>query len=333
MKKIYAVLTMATAILTSSIASAQEPFFNLTVLGDDYTPLTLPTSLTQGIPYDDPDYTVEFGFDFPYLGHYYQNINFDGWDGYGVEMILSSTNLATPYAQISPFMMDIIDGQYDNNGKADSDIRYVVEGEVGSRIFRIEWSNVAFYNEGAPYSMRYNLQMWLFENGVIEFHYGAQEGLDYNVINDYEGVPVTFVRELDVLNYTFVEMWTLSGDAANPTWQDYPTFDDFDAGVHLSTAPDNGTVYHFEPLLVSVEEMDVLTVALYPNPAQDQINVRGNWDLGSKYKILDQVGREVLVGNLASEFQTINIESLAAGLYFMQVSDKNEISVLRFNVK
>lgn len=333
MKKFYATLTL---VLTLSVTSlfGQEPFFDLFVLSGDYSALVLPNSLSQGIPYDDPDYTVPIGFDFDYLGNTYQTLTFNGYDAYGCELLFTSDDLSIMPSQISPFMMDIIDGQFDAEGKADSDIRYVVEGVEGSRIFKLEWSNVAFYNEGEPYSMRINLQMWLYEqDNAIEFHYGAQENLDYDVIFDYDGVPITFVRNLDMNDYSFQEMWTLSGDVANPVWVDYTSFNNFDAGVHLNAAPANGVIYRFFPLLVNVEEKNRAAFNVYPNPCEDQISVNGEWSAGSIYKIFDMTGRVVSTGQLSTGVTQIAVNHLSSATYIIEVSDKNEVSRSRFNVK
>jgi outer membrane protein assembly factor BamB len=57
----------------------------------------------------------------------------------------------------------------------------------------------------------------------------------------------------------------------------------------------------------------------YPNPANDVVNIQiNNTLIGSDFVIYDQTGRKVLNGKLVDNINTINVNSLASGMYFLK---------------
>jgi hypothetical protein len=331
MKKLYSLICV---LFLTVGAFAQDPYFELFVLSTDYVPLSNSTSLTQGIPYDDPEYEVNIGFEFDYLGNTFSNIIFGGYDGYGCELLFYSEGFTPPMHQISPYMMDIIDGQLDNNGKADSDIRYITEGEPGSRIFKLEWSNVGFYNEGSPYAMRMNLQVWLYEqDSAIEFYYGPRTTLDHSIISDYEGVPVSFMRNFSLDTYTWEDGFSLMGDPANPAWSNMNDEAALSTNQHLTETPSNGTVYRFFPLLVGVEETELKPVSIYPNPASDFIQVNRHTEEQSKATIYNSVGQIVWSNTITGMTNRIDLNGFSKGAYILQIENKNTVVTERFIVR
>jgi len=63
---------------------------------------------------------------------------------------------------------------------------------------------------------------------------------------------------------------------------------------------------------------------IYPNPATDQITITMQNPAAVAFKIMDQTGREVFSGQLTGNETTVNIESLAAGLYFISLDKGNK---------
>jgi hypothetical protein len=57
---------------------------------------------------------------------------------------------------------------------------------------------------------------------------------------------------------------------------------------------------------------------MYPNPARDVLNIKLKGDISATYKIVNMTGQTVLKGQL---LKSINLESLQAGVYFIQVND------------
>lgn len=68
-------------------------------------------------------------------------------------------------------------------------------------------------------------------------------------------------------------------------------------------------------------------VDIYPNPANDLINVKVNSNLiNSKYYIINSLGQNISSGKLTNENTTINIEGLPNGIYLFQVGPLNQHS-------
>jgi hypothetical protein len=62
-------------------------------------------------------------------------------------------------------------------------------------------------------------------------------------------------------------------------------------------------------------------IEIFPNPSNLELNINASLQL-TEYSILNNVGAFLLKGNL-SDKQSVNISSLATGLYFIKVRDKS----------
>jgi hypothetical protein len=70
--------------------------------------------------------------------------------------------------------------------------------------------------------------------------------------------------------------------------------------------------------LLAVEQFKNTTgIALYPNPANDIINVSGHHDVAD-YAISDNMGRIVMTGKLLGNEQRISLTNLATGVYYFK---------------
>jgi hypothetical protein len=316
-----------------NLAQVSDPFFFLTIGQEVYSPLINQTSLTQGIPYDDPEYIVPIGFDFDYLGYTYQTLYFAGVDSYGMELEFRGIDNTYPVCRISPCMLDIIDGQYNVEGKADSDIRYEVVGPPGNQIFKLEWDNVAFYNEGAPYSMRLDVQMWLYQSsGIIEFRYGPRTELDYDVILDYTGVPVMFMRDVNQDDGTWEAAQALLGSPEDPEFTDIQDDFDLNGSLYLDALPDNGVVYTFSPLLVNIKESDK-EMQIFPNPADETLYIKTDTFINQQVALYNSQGQMLTTVQLRNSLERLDIRNLPAGVYFLNIFDKNNSHVEKVVIK
>lgn len=316
-----------------SLAQISDPFFFLSIGQDTYSPLSNQNSLTQGIPYDDPEYIVPIGFDFDYLGYTYQTLYFAGVDSYGMELEFRGADDTYPVCRISPCMLDIIDGQYDAEGKADSDIRYEVVGPPGNQVFKLEWSNVAFYNEGAPYSMRLNVQMWLYQStGIIEFRYGPRTELDYDVILDYAGVPVMFTRNVNMDDGTWEAAQALLGTPTDLEFTEIQNDFDLNESLYLSAIPDNGVVYTFSPLIVNVNESEK-ELQIFPNPADETLYIQTDGFINQQAILYNSQGQLVTMTPLRNSLERLDVQDLPAGVYFLNIFDMNNSHVEKVVIK
>ena len=67
--------------------------------------------------------------------------------------------------------------------------------------------------------------------------------------------------------------------------------------------------------------------SLYPNPAQDFITIISNESTESAYQILNAKGKLIQVGKMNLESKTIDIRSLHAGVYFIQLEGQAPIQI------
>ncbi|MEM9886414.1 MAG: fibronectin type III domain-containing protein [Bacteroidota bacterium] len=81
----------------------------------------------------------------------------------------------------------------------------------------------------------------------------------------------------------------------------------------------------------TAEEVDMLSVDLYPNPTKESLNIVSNQAI-EQLEIIDLAGRRVRIGwrNLSDEKIEVAVHTLAAGTYFIRLQTSKETKVLRF---
>ena len=77
----------------------------------------------------------------------------------------------------------------------------------------------------------------------------------------------------------------------------------------------------------SVEDEDLSTFEVYPNPALQSINISSSIDLGLRIEIYNTLGSIVLE---SSESKNIDISELKTGTYTIRIIGKNEIQTSQF---
>ena len=80
-----------------------------------------------------------------------------------------------------------------------------------------------------------------------------------------------------------------------------------------------GIIYDY-PDDLGFNELNQSNITLYPNPATNQINVKGNYKL---LQIYNSVGE--LIMTISNNTKTIDISALANGLYFIKGVDENDV--------
>ena len=97
--------------------------------------------------------------------------------------------------------------------------------------------------------------------------------------------------------------------------------------VGLMTAGGNqlGNGYYpamdLQALSIQDKSMDV-QIKLYPNPVLSVLNIDNNLT-NQPYDIIDTLGKVILKGNLNQGHNSINVEQLSKGVYYLKVADKN----------
>ncbi len=135
---------------------------------------------------------------------------------------------------------------------AGSTHRYETSGTAPNRIFKLEFNNVGFDYEMAMTGLalsKAHFQIWLYEGGSIEYHYGPNTVSDLDAIDYWPKQSSGISSYWDFEEYMAYFMWS-SGDSDDPAYPLFfnveydslnisPAFDGWDAW------PSNGVVYKY----------------------------------------------------------------------------------------
>jgi surface protein len=90
----------------------------------------------------------------------------------------------------------------------------------------------------------------------------------------------------------------------------------------LTSAPNNWTITDggLDCTGLSTEDFNTSSLKLYPNPVISVLNLDNNLT-NQPYNIIDTLGKIVLKGNLNEGDNSINVEQLSKGIYYLKVSD------------
>ena len=317
------IILLSVLLLT---ASGFSQTYTFAAFPGGYSDLISSTSLNNGQVWDDPYYSVPIGFNFEYFGESLTNIEISD-EGLG-GLLTAGDCVADPtMSYLIAYGADIIDRGYDGPVSL-SNISYKTEGAVGTRICKIEWNNVGFYdgtNDASGNKIDYlNFQLWLYEtSNVIEIRFGPKSITEPLI--DFEGETGSFVilaHDIDcnsggILGHELI----LSGTPANPDFYD-DVFSLEDTILFLNGVIPPLTVYRFTPASTASQNelSSTPSFSVVPNPAEDQISLFHEGNGTSKISdvsILDMSGK-VLLSNLNFNAQ-IPVGELQSGMYFVQI--------------
>ena len=151
--------------LSSLNIFAQDINYYFEQFTNEYSNLSNGTSLNNGAIWDDPQYTIDLGFDFRILNQPTNYLQFADLGGSLVDTSFKYFIFATT--------SDLSDRSFNTeNSVSVSPISYKIETGNNGSICKIEWKNAGFYEdeEGIYYT---NFQLWLYEGSdMLEIHYG-----------------------------------------------------------------------------------------------------------------------------------------------------------------
>jgi hypothetical protein len=290
--------------------------YSFSVTTGTYRDLIGATSINNNEIWDDPEYVIPIEFNFDLY-----DITIDSLALGGLGAILYSEidlNNETGYV-IVPFAADLID-RGDISGTSQSPISSKLDGTPGSRILKIEWKNAGFYAELDRFGTLndfINIQLWLYEgSNDIEFHYGSHKIT--NPYINYEGETGAIIGLSD---YELYNAYLLSGDPNNPVVENDVVF--------LNGTPADGTIYRFSRNSSSIQSNASRehSIKIYPNPFETETVIQtdillhdGNLTL---YNSLGQIVKQI--SNISGHQVTLQRDNLTSGLYFIQLTERNQI--------
>lgn len=210
-------------------------------------------------------------------------------------------------------------------------IQYKMEGEVGNRIFKVEWFNngIVADTENNAY---FNGQMWLHEtSNIIDLFYGTGDVSD---ISFFFGGPVvgilTYEDDPDSEEFArHTNCISKVGDEEELIYTYVDFGDDVDVLPTLDVLPASGTRYRLIPDSGSaVKEITHIENLVYPNPVKDQLNLRNiTNDQYDQIDIIDSNGKIMR----SQQFSTsIDVKDLSSGTYSILLKGSEDTAVSRF---
>ena len=296
-----------------------------------YTPLENSISITQGEEWDDEEYSIPLEFNINLFGDVFNTLVVDA------NGIVSDEGI-DEYEFLSGLLVynvDLIDRGYDT-GEAQSDISYLVEGEEGDRILKIEWENAGFYEDYYINSSQsfVNIQCWINERDEsIEYRYGDNLITNDNIFSYYGGGPlVGMVHNLNGDDETFDEFALLAGVPSSPILTLVKNFSELENGEFLMASPAPNTRYRFTRMDVSTNEIQDISsqFSLYPNPTSTALNLVQSADI-EEVKSLSIYGNDGrLIKTIATDFSNIDVADLVSGVYQLNILTEDGLAVKRF---
>ena len=295
-----------------------------------YTDLVGSTSINNGFTWDDPQYAIPIGFNFDYFGETINEIFIEDF-GFGATLATDTSETGT-VAFLIPYGADIIDRAYDVvndivTAGSSSNISYLLDGNSGSRILKIEWNNVGFYTELADNGVSNdftNFQLWLFEgSNDIEVHIGpnsiTQPGLSFDGLS---GSFVALLSAYDIDNDSITgEGIILEGDPTSPT---IPTILSSSTPYAFTGPIPEGTIYRFSTTVVGLSELKSQSIdfSISPNPVVNNFRITLNEPITNNAvtTLLNMSGQ--VVKQITALNETIDVSDLSEGIYFVRISSE-----------
>ncbi|MAM30589.1 MAG: hypothetical protein CMC13_16355 [Flavobacteriaceae bacterium] len=121
---------------------------------------------------------------------------------------------------------------------------------------------------------------------------------------------------------TYFEFYFANASMTDPYL--YDITDDGNSGKSMTITNVNGDTAYYNNALLSVEETNFDSISLYPNPATDRVTIQAEISV-------DQVHLYNVLGNRLlsqkNQTNTIDISSLSAGVYFVEVVSSQQRSI------
>jgi len=319
---------LSVIVFQFSHVAAQTNTYIFKSSADTYTELTGDIALTQMVfaTGDEVEITALNGTTFNLFGK--------SWtmDGITKGILIFPNGLVEAIDTTGELM--VFDGLFRSLDSIDntSKISYKIDGAVGSKILKAQWKNVKI--QSGQTGNFVNLQIWLYQNGIIEYRYGPSSVNNASGYTTSTGPSVGIFYSPSDVSQIYQKLWvyglppSLQLDSSKNI--SFP---------NISGVPANGTVYRFVPKTVaasvhSATVKDMLDV--FPNPANKVLNIM----LDEAPKTKATIGLYAADGRLLKEYalpankNNINIQvaDVPTGIYTLQYTQGNTTSNKRIEI-
>lgn len=103
---------------------------------------------------------------------------------------------------------------------------------------------------------------------------------------------------------------------------------------YINSATDPNSLVVAPCTVTSLEENSISNFTIYPNPANNFINLElpEGYRSSLNYRILDLKGSELMSG-ITNKSSNIDVSNLASGVYFVKIEDSKSISIKKLIIK
>lgn len=331
MKKIY---LLAVIVMLSLAVKAQPIYpYSFSKFKEAYSNLSGSTNIMPGTAWDDTTLVIPIGFNFKWA---LNNSTSDSLvvDTYGIFSFKDDYDFTffMPTRGMFPFYADMVDFTV-NGGSMSSPVSYSTTGAVGSRICKVEFQHVGFFDDATGVDFA-NFQLWLYEtSNRIEFRYGpslitdpqtdflGDDGTRIGLV--YKATLDTATPDYLVDSCSYVQgNSTTAADVYSTTSTSY-----FDINALAFTGvPDSGQVFQYAPAGISsgVDEINkaFAAVSVFPTHFSDAIIMTHDNQLLSA-ELRDLNGRTLVSETNAASLHKLNVGQLPAGIYMLTLTNKN----------
>jgi hypothetical protein len=300
MKKI---LFLSLLLIFASKALLSQNYYRFELDSTSYNRLNNATVVDSFLADELQDIQIDLGFNFNYYGQSFSKIiSYDAFFYFN----------PASYEVLMPFYT-----YYQKKKVASfSGLRFRTDQTPNGKIFKAEIANVDVL--GVPPlndTDSISFQMWLYENGTIEVHFGPSV-----VSAGANGfLPVCFFNNFDESkNVTIYE------DPNNPS----VGFDLPDSLTPIvGGLPKEGMVYRIIPSSINSVNNNLLQsqVKMYPNPSSGVVYIDSKINL-EEVKVFTITGKEVLISLNTNK---IDISELPPGMYFVELITPQGEKVLK----
>lgn len=295
-----------------------QPKYNIESFQGSYNGLSSYESialLTQGSIFW--EYEFDLNFDFPFFDSVYNKLIYreEAWGSF------------TENQDEALLLMDFLNGYgFDpvvDTSNITSDVRFAHVSQSGIMAFVIQYTNVRFIED--PYALVHNsylnFQIWLYEDGLIEVHFGDIQ-MDDNPIYlpgfgfwcyDDEGID-TSGRCGPHMGIADPEDEEIIAVGLNGAYNDFEVIED-NYGT-LTVIPPQGWIIRFSPTMVSTNDPQNFKQLIFsPNPATDFIKMPFS---SAEVLITDDTGSTI--SNFVVQDSVLDIASFPPGMYYLQTT-------------
>lgn len=261
-------------------------------------------------------FVIPFTVDFSYFGQRYDSLYIvSGGVSFTIKRNPTFTDLSGQEIGILATFIDVRIREFGGPG---SPISYLVEGEEGAQIFKLQWKNAGLEEDQTEDDF-INMQLWLYEeDGTIEMRFGPN-----SVTNPDVFFPNTSGPNVGIYDLLPTQGYFLVGDPANPTLVTTVPF------PALNAVPADGTLYRFSLMPVALAELDTQSaLKVYPNPFSDELWIEiDQEDQETHLQVTDFNGRLIHQQTVTAASRKVDLSALATGIYTLRIEQANGTQV------